>query len=134
MKIKLNTVPENSSAHQQFFLMTQIAQKVSVVNVDGYYLGRNILFDFDLDYINNTLSNWDSIDKVDFDAKLCAIINENRDWIIKYAIEALPSRKNIIESIFKLYDEKKLCSINSINSYPDRRYGKGYHTRQDGFL
>lgn len=111
MKSISREVTENFQANRQLQQMTEIAQKVNVVNIDGYYLSRNILFSFDLDYINDTLSNWSSTDKNVFDTQLLALIDENREWIVQYAIEALPKRKDIIECIFNLYDEKNYIAL-----------------------
>lgn len=106
-----NPLSSYFESQRQLYLRAEIAYKVKVINSEGYYLSSNILFSFDLDYINDTLSNWESADKENFDDQLCTLIDENRNWIIQYAIEVLPNRKEIIETIFKLYEDKNYIAV-----------------------
>jgi hypothetical protein len=106
-----NPLSSYLESQRKLYLRAEIAHKVKVINSEGYYLSSNILSSFDLDYINNTLSNWESVDKVDFDAQLRSLIDEHKNWIIQYAIEVLPNRKEIIETIFKLYMDKNHIAV-----------------------
>lgn len=106
-----NLQPSYFESQRQLYLRAEIAHKVKVINSEGYYLSSNLLFSFDLDYINDALSNWESADKENFDAQLRSLIDENKNWVIQYAIEALPNRKDIIETIFNLYKDKNYIAL-----------------------
>lgn len=72
-------------------------------NKNGYYLSSNFIDQFDIDYLYETLNNWENCDKDEFNRNLKSIISESYDEIKHDVITSIPDRAVILNNIFQLY-------------------------------
>lgn len=106
-----NELIKELKRQNKFRLKNLVNQRLNILTKEGYYLSDYFLGKLDLAYLNIILSDWDNIDKSEFNSKLKELIETNALKIQKEISGILTKRKEVIECIFELYKSKNYIAI-----------------------
>jgi hypothetical protein len=104
-------IPSAIQAKMKFMKRVSVKSKLSNTAKDGYYLSSFFIDEIGIEYLDEVLANWDTLDQSDFNARLKICIGSSITELEFETKKCLTNRGKVVSTIFDLYKSQQFIGL-----------------------
>lgn len=104
-------IPSAIQSQIKILKRVSIISRLSNTAKEGYYLNSFFIDEIGTEYLDEVLTNWDILNRSDFNARLRTCIDSNLIELETETKQDLANRENIVSTVFELYKSKQFIPL-----------------------